>query len=310
LSDTPLDLVIIGGGPAGLTAGLYASRARLKAILLEKVSPGGQVLTTDWVDNYPGFPEGVSGFELIDRMRQQCERFGLEIGGEEVTFVGRAGKLIRVVLTEKELLAKTLIIASGAQPLKLGVPGETELIGKGVSYCATCDGPFYRDLEVAVVGGGDTAVEEALFLTRFASKVHLFHRRDQLRATGILREKILADPKVKVHWSTVLTGIWANDQGLVSALTYKDLKNGKETRLPLSGVFFFVGQNPVTGYLKDFVELDEAGFVKTDMELAASQPGVWAAGDVRVKRLRQISTAVGDGATAAFNAEKYIDDNF
>jgi len=310
LPDTPLDLIIIGGGPAGLTAGLYASRARLQTRLLEQISPGGQVLTTDWVDNYPGFPEGVSGFELVDRMRRQCERFGLEIVSEEVTSVGRAGNLIRVVLTEKDLLAKTLIIASGAQPVKLGVPGEMDLTGRGVSYCATCDGPFYRDLEVGVVGGGDTAVEEALFLTRFASKVHLFHRRDQLRATGILREKILSEPKVTVHWSTVLTGVWPNEQGLVSALTYKDLKTGDETRLPLSGVFFFVGQKPITDYLGDFVALDQAGFVKTDLELATSQPGVWAAGDVRVKRLRQISTAVGDGATAAFNAEKYIEDKF
>ena len=308
MDESDFDLIIIGGGPAGLTAGLYAARARLKTRLLEKLSPGGQVLNTEQVDNYPGFPEGVSGFDLIDRMRKQAERFGLEIASEEVTSIRREGDLIGITLADGQVLTKTLIIASGAQPVKLGVPGELELTGKGVSYCATCDGPFYRGVEVGVVGGGDVAVEEALSLTKFASKIHLFHRRDELRATGILREKIISEPKVKIHWSTVLTSINADDQGLVSGLTYKDVKTGAETDLPVIGVFMFVGQHPTTGFLQGFVDMDERGFVKTDSEMAASQPGVWAAGDVRVKKLRQISTAVGDGATAAFCAEKYIED--
>ena len=305
------DLLILGGGPAGMTAGLYASRAMLKTRLLEKLAPGGQILTTHWVDNYPGFPEGVAGFELVDRMRRQSERFGLEIEAGEVASISRDGKYLRVNLEgEESLSTKALIIATGAQPSKLGIPGEAELTGKGVSYCATCDGPFYRNVEVAVVGGGDTAVEEALFLTRFASKIHLFHRRDELRATGILREKILADPKVEIHWSSALTSILSNEQGMVNRVMYKDLKAGSESELPVEGVFMFVGQKPITSYLGGFVDLDHSGFVYTDQEMKTSQDGVFAAGDVRSKKLRQVSTAVGDGATAAFSAEKYIEEIF
>lgn len=304
------DLTIIGGGPAGLTAGLYAARARLKTRLVEKLAPGGQILTTNWVENYPGFPEGISGFELVDRLRRQAERFGLEIASAEVSQLSREGDLIKVHMDDGQALTKAVIIATGAQPVKLGIPGELELTGKGVSYCATCDGPFFRQAVVAVVGGGDTAAEEALFLTKFATRVHLFHRRDQLRATAILQEKVRSDPKVELHWSTTLTNIKANDQGLVSGVTYKDLKTGQEHDLPLDGVFMFVGQRPVTSFLTGFLDMDKAGFIKTDAELATSQPGVWAAGDVRVKNLRQISTAVGDGAAAAFNAEKYLEDKF
>ncbi|MBW2090632.1 MAG: thioredoxin-disulfide reductase [Deltaproteobacteria bacterium] len=304
------DLVIIGGGPAGLTAGIYAARARLNVKLVEKLSPGGQVLNTDWVENYPGFPEGISGFELMDKMREQAERFDLEIAYGEVTSLERDGALIKVNLADGELFAKTTIIATGVQPNKLGVPGEEELLGKGVSYCATCDGPFYRDMEVLVVGGGDTAIEEALFLTRFASRVHLCHRRDELRATGILRERVLADPKVQIHWSTVLTAIEADSNNQVSTARVKDLKTGQITKQPVKGVFLFVGTHPVTDFLQGFVNLDERGFIETDLELATSQPGVWATGDVRSKQLRQIATAVGDGATAAFNVEKYILEKF
>ena len=293
-----------------MTAGLYAGRARLCARLIEKLSPGGQMLNTDWVDNYPGFPEGLSGFELVDRMRKQAERFEVQIVSGEVTSLERSGDLIKVVTDGGDMLTKTVIVASGSQPVKLGVPGELELIGKGVSYCATCDGPFYRDQVVAVVGGGDTAVEEALFLTKFAEKIHLFHRRDELRATGLLREKAQAEPKIEIHWSSVLEEIHADDAGLVGGVTYRDLKTGADHALDLTGVFMFVGQKPITGYLQGFIDLDKNGFVLTDAEMAASQPGVWAAGDVRAKLLRQISTAVGDGATAAFAAEKYIEDKF
>ncbi|MBW2060665.1 MAG: thioredoxin-disulfide reductase [Deltaproteobacteria bacterium] len=310
MSQPEYDLIIIGGGPAGLTAGIYASRARLKTRLIEKLSPGGQVLTTDWVENYPGFPEGVSGFDLMDKMRQQAERFGLEIASGEAASLKKNGELIQANLAEGEILSKTIIIATGVQPNKLGVPGEEELTGKGVSYCATCDGPFFKDVEVLVVGGGDTAVQEALFLTRFASRVHLCHRRDELRATGILRERVLAEPKIELHWSTVVTAIEADSQNQVEAAEIKDLKTGKTSRQPVQGVFMFVGIQPTTEFLKGFIELDERGFVKTDLEMAASQPGVWAVGDVRVKYLRQIATAIGDGATAAFNVEKYIEERF
>ena len=305
-----LDLVILGGGPAGMTAGMYAARARLETKVIEKLSPGGQILTTDWVDNYPGFPEGVSGFELVDRMRKQAERFGLRFSTGEVTGLSREDDHIRITLFEGEILSKALIIATGSQPIKLGVPGEDRMIGKGVSFCATCDGPFYRNVEVAVVGGGDTAVEEALYLTRFATKVHLFHRRDQLRAAGVLREKIVADPKVEIHWSSVLTMIVPDDRGMVKGIVYRDLRGGRETSMDLEGVFMFVGQRPVTEFARGFVELSNDAFIVTDSEMATSQPGVWAAGDVRVKLLRQVSTAVGDGATAGYAAEKYIEEKF
>jgi len=310
MTSSEYDLVIIGGGPAGLTAGLYAARARLKARLVEKLSPGGQVLTTNWVENYPGFPEGVSGFELVDKMRQQAERFDLEITSSEATAVERQGELFRLRHDGEELLSRTIVIATGALPNTLGVPGEAELTGKGVSYCATCDGPFYKESEVAVIGGGDTAAEEALFLTRFASQVHLCHRRDELRATGVLRERLKAEPKVRIHWSTTVTAIEKGESGQVSGAVLKDLKTGRTSRLPVQGVFLFVGTKPVTEFLKGFVELDSQGFVKTDPELATSQAGVWAAGDVRSKTLRQISTAVGDGAVAAYQAERYIENKF
>ncbi|MFH1092441.1 MAG: thioredoxin-disulfide reductase [Pseudomonadota bacterium] len=302
--------MIIGGGPAGLTAGLYAARARLTTKLLERIAPGGQVMNTHWVDNYPGFPEGVSGFELVDRMRSQAERFGLEISRQEVVSLARDGKNVLVKVAGGTVSARSVIVASGSQPIKIGVPGELELAGKGVSYCATCDGPFFRDVEVAVVGGGDTAVQEALFLTRFSSRVHLFHRRDELRATGILREKVQTEPKVEMHWSSVLTQIRSGGDGLVNGVSFKDLKTGRASDLPVSGVFFFVGQKPMTEYLEGFVELDASGFVIADPEMRTSQPGVFAAGDARAKRFRQIATAVGDGATAAFTVEKYLEDEW
>ena len=310
MSESEYDLLIIGGGPAGLAAGLYAARSRLKTRLIEKLSPGGQVITTDWVENYPGFPEGISGFDLIDKMREQAERFGLEISLGETTSLERNGDLIKVNLTDGELIAKAVVIASGVQPNQLGVPGEKELTGRGVSYCGTCDGPFFKDVEILVVGGGDTAIAEALFLTRFASKIHLCHRRDELRATGILQERIKAEPKVEIHWSTIVTSIEADSQNQVSGATVEDLKTGEKRTLPIKGAFMFVGVHPTTEFIRGFVDLDERGFVIADEELATSQPGVLAAGDVRVKTLRQIATAVGDGATAAFNAEQYIQAKF
>ena len=304
------DVLIIGGGPAGLTAGLYASRALVRTRIVEKMSPGGQVLTTDWVDNYPGFPKGASGFDLIDRMRRQAERFGLEFLRGEVVSLSEEDGLFRVQLNDGSQRCRALIIATGAYPQKMGIKGEIELTGRGVSYCATCDGAFYQDAEVAVVGGGDTAVEEALFLTRFASKVHLFHRRDDLRATGVLREKIMAEPKVEIHWSSVPLEILENGQGMVAALRYRNAKTYMQCDMPLDGVFIFVGQKPSTACLEGFVELDPTGYVQTDMDMATSRRGVWAAGDVRIKTLRQIATAVGDGAIAGFQAEKYIENTY
>ena len=299
------DLIIIGAGPAGLTAGLYAARARLKTLLLEKLSPGGQVLMTDWVENYPGFPDGISGFELVDRMRRQAEKFDLVIENQEVSRLELSPEK-KVVVTDKgNLETRALILTSGATPRKLGIEGEELLIGKGVSYCATCDAPFYRDQEVALIGGGDTAVEEAIFLTRFAAKVHLIHRRDELRATKLLRERVMALDQVNIVWDTVPTRIVGDTE--VKGVDLKNVKTGKTSHLPVQGVFVFVGYIPNTELVKGQLELDKLGFVVTNNDMQTSVPGVFAAGDIRSKILRQIATAVGEGATAVFAAERYLE---
>jgi thioredoxin reductase (NADPH) len=299
------DLIIIGAGPAGLTAGLYAARARLKTLMLEKLSPGGQVLMTDWVENYPGFPDGISGFDLVDKMRRQAEKFDLVIENQEVSRLELSPEK-KVVVTDKGTLeTRALILTSGATPRKLGIEGEELLIGKGVSYCATCDGPFYRDQEVALIGGGDTAVEEAIFLTRFAAKVHLIHRRDELRATKLLRERVMALDQVNIVWDTVPTRIVGDTE--VKGVDLKNVKTGKTSHLPVQGVFVFVGYIPNTELVKGQLELDKWGFVVTNNDMQTSVPGVFAAGDIRSKILRQIATAVGEGATAVFAVERYLE---
>ena len=299
------DLIIVGAGPAGLTAGLYAARARLDVVLFEKMSPGGQVLLTDIVENYPGFPEGISGFELMDRMKRQAESFGLSIEMREVLSF-RFDPDLKVIVTDKgEEQAKSVILACGATPRKLGIPGEDQLTGRGVSYCATCDGPFYRDQEVAVIGGGDTAVEEALFLTKFATRVYLIHRRDQLRATKVLQERVMANDKVEIIWDTIPQRI-LGESG-VEAVELKNVKTSQLSTLNVQGIFVFIGYEPNTQLLKGILDLDKLGFIRTNAEMETSVAGVFAAGDIRSKNLRQISTAVGEGATAAFSAEKYLD---
>jgi thioredoxin reductase (NADPH) len=299
------DLIIIGAAPAGLTAGLYAARARVKTVLLERLSPGGQLITTDWVENYPGFPEGISGFELVDRMKSQVEQFGLVIQNQEVIRLKLSGEKKVAVTDKEELEARALILACGATPQKLEIEGEALLTGKGVSYCATCDGPFCTGQEVAVIGGGDTAVEEALFLTRFASKVYLIHRRNELRATKLLQERALAEEKMEFIWDTIPTRI-AGETG-VEGIDLKNVKTDEVSYLPVQAVFTFIGYNPNNELIKDCLELDERGFVLTNNDMETSIPGVFAAGDIRSKLLRQVSTAVGEGATAAFAAEKYIE---
>ncbi len=299
------DLVIIGAGPAGLTAGIYAARARIKAVILEKLSPGGQVLNTDWVDNYPGFPEGVSGFELVDKMRAQAERFGVGLKMAEVQGLTRQGDGFQLDLSGETLGAAAVILATGARPRPLGIPGEAEFIGRGVSYCATCDGPFYREATLAVVGGGDSAVEEAIYLTRFAQRVYIIHRRDKFRAVEMIAERALANDKITPVWDTVVERIEGDDQ--VRSVAVRNVKTGQQSGLEVDGVFSFIGLIPDTALVADLAELDDQGFVVTDQETATRTPGLFAAGDVRRKKLRQVSTAVGDGATAAFAAQHYLE---
>jgi thioredoxin reductase (NADPH) len=302
------DMVIIGGGPAGLTAGLYAARGRFKTLLLEKLITGGQVMTTDHIDNYPGFPEGVAGYELSQRMRDQAERFGVEIRSAEVTGL-KPGTPYHTAVLEggEEIVGRAVIITSGAQPRRAGFPGELEFTGKGVGYCATCDGALYRDETIAVVGGGDTALQDAVFLTRFAKKVYLIHRRDQLRGAKLYQERVFANDKIEVIWDTVVTQI--NGDKNVNGARIKNTKTGQESDLAVTGVFVFVGIQPITAWLgRDLLDMDESGFIITDDNMATNIPGIFAAGDVRVKFLRQISTAVGDGALASFAAEKYLEE--
>ena len=299
------DLIIIGGGPAGLTAGIYAGRARLCAILLEKLIHGGQMMTTDLVENYPGFPEGITGFDLSDRMRKQAERFGLLIKSAEVLGIVPGKPLYTVVMEDRRVTTPAIIIASGARYKHLGVPGEDKLTSHGVSYCATCDGALYRDQEIAMVGGGDNALTEILFLERFAKKIHLIHRRDQFRGCKSLQERVMALPKVQIHWDTVVTGFQGQDE--LKAVQIKNLKTSETTTLSLGGVFIAIGMVPNTAWLKDLVPLDQWGFILTNEIMATKIPGIFAAGDVRSKLARQISTAVGDGTIATIAAERYLE---
>lgn len=300
------DLVIVGGGPAGLTAGLYAARARMDVVLLERLSPGGQVLTTDLVENWPGAVEGISGFELADRMRDHALKFGLEIKSQEVTGLRAQGRVKVLDSPEGEVQARAVILAVGAQPRRLGLPGEELLTGKGVSYCGTCDGPFYRDQVVVAIGGGDTAAEESVFLTRFAKKVYLVHRRDELRAAGVLAERVLNNDKIQVLWSHVPLAIKGQDR--VEAVELKNLKTDEQFALPADGAFVFVGTAPNTEFLRGVVDMDREGFIIHDRVQHTSLNGVFAAGDCCSKLLRQIVVAAGEGAVATYAAQRYLED--
>ncbi len=303
--DSIYDIAIIGAGAAGLTAGLYAGRANMDTILLEKFTPGGQASLTAFVENYPGFPEGISGFELMDNMRKQAVKFGLEVKTAEVKFINRHDDLFCIGTSACEINTRTIIICTGVRPRSLGVPGEKEFFGKGISTCATCDGFFYREKEVAVIGGGDSALEEGLFLTRFASKVHIIHRRDKFRALAPFVQKAREEPKIEFILDTVVTAI--NGENSVENLTLKNVKTGEESTLPVAGVFLYVGLKPNTEMFRGFLDLDDSGFIKVNEKLRTSVPGVFAAGDVRETPLRQIITAAGDGAVCAYSAGKYLE---
>jgi thioredoxin reductase (NADPH) len=304
MTTTDYDLVIIGAGPAGLTAGIYAARARMNVLLLEKSVPGGQILVTDWIENYSGFPEGISGFDLAEKMKIQAENLGLKIETAEVHSLNLSKELKEIVLKDRSITAKSLIIATGASPRSLGV-GEDKFIGKGVSSCATCDAAFFKEKTVVAVGGGDTAVQEAIFLTKFAKKVYLIHRRDELRAAKILQERAFKNDKIEIMWDSVVTGL----SGFfgVENVTIKNVKTNEEKTLKADGCFIWVGILPNTSFLNDTVETDTFGFIVADTIMQTSVPGVFAVGDVRDTPLRQISTAVGDAAIAAVSAEHFIE---
>lgn len=306
MSENIYDVVIVGGGPAGMTAGLYASRAGLKTLMIERMIVGGQILTTTLVENYPGFPGGIDGPDLMQRFQDHCMEYGLEKMTGDVTNLVDEGDLKLLTVDDKEYRSRTVIIATGAEPSKLGLEREEELTGRGVSYCATCDGAFFRNVEVAIAGGGDTAAEEALFLSRFASKVYIIHRRDKLRATSILQDRINANEKIEILWNKVIETIDGDNTGLTHVVL-RDTTSGETSKLPLSGLFIAIGVVPKAEFLTEILELDADGYIKAGEDCRTSMPGVYAAGDVRKKILKQVATAVGDGAVAAIMVEKHLE---
>ncbi|UMZ72750.1 thioredoxin-disulfide reductase [Natranaerofaba carboxydovora] len=299
------DMIIIGGGPGGLVAALYGARARMNVLLIEKMAPGGQLINTQHVDNYPGFPEGTTGPDLAKKLDEQAKKFGAHLKMGTVKDLNLSGNLKEVMLESGEnYTAKGIVVATGASPRELKVPGEQVFTGRGVSYCATCDGAFFKDKEVVVVGGGDSALEEALFLTRFAKKVTLVHRRDQLRGVKYLQEKVFSNEQIEVKLDTVIKEIKGN--ALVENVLLENVKTQEQQELSCNGVFIYVGVNPNTEFLEGKVNLDDNGYILTDEEMRTNVNGVYAVGDVRQKTLRQVVTAMSDGATAAFDLEKKL----
>lgn len=299
------DVIIVGGGGSGLTAAIYASRADLKTLLLENEAPGGQISITDVVENYPGFPEGISGPEIAMKMEDQAKKYGTLIIVEKAENVERSGNYIRVKTAKNVYEGKTLIIASGAKMRWLHVPGEKEHMGRGVSYCAICDGALFRNKNVVVVGGGDSAVQEALFLSRFAKKVKIIHRRDKLRAGSYLQKRAFENEKIEIVWDHVVTSI--EGEGKVERVMLKNVKTGEKKDLPTDGVFIFIGHNPASDFIKGFVKLDEDGYVLTDTDYETSEPGVFACGEVRKGAVKQLIAACGEGCAAALKAEDFIE---
>jgi thioredoxin reductase (NADPH) len=304
LSENIYEVVVVGGGPAGLTAGLYAARAGLSCILIDKGIFGGQITYAEHVENFTGFPDGISGMELGEKMHQQAKKHGLNTISAEVTGLEIKGLNKIIITTDGDYAGKTVILAGGAVRKKLGVEGETRLMGRGVSYCAVCDGSFFRDQNLAVIGGGDTAITEALHLTHFSSRVTIIHRRDQLRATYVLQQKLKSEPGIDLLLDTIVTGIEGAES--VERIKLLNVKTGRNSMKEVSGVFIAVGTSPDTEYIKGIVPLDESGYVITNEKMETAIPGVLAAGDIRHNSARQAITAAGDGATAAIYAQKYL----
>ena len=301
---TQYDLIIIGGGPAGLAAGIYASRARLSCAIIERLSPGGQIILSDRVENYPGFVEGISGTELGMKLEQHARKFGTEFIYDEVTSVRKNNNNFEIITSQKTFYSYAVIIATGASYKHLDVPGEKKFTGKGVSFCATCDGAFFKNKNVAVIGGGDTAIQEAIYLTKFASKVFIIHRRDALRATRILQDEAFSNPKITFIWNSVVREINGKDR--VESLKLENIKNNEISNLATDGVFIFVGIQPHSEFVKDLIKRDENGYIIVDANMQTSVPGIFAAGDVIKSPLRQVVTSVAEGAIASFVAEDYI----
>ncbi|GAA0804053.1 thioredoxin-disulfide reductase [Clostridium sp. AF19-22AC] len=309
------DVIILGAGPAGLAAGLYAGRSRLSTLIIEKGQDGGQIAITDEIENYPGqIVDGESGPSLIERMTQQAEKFGAERVSDTIKEVELEGE-VKILKSEKaEYQAKNVIIATGAHARPIGCKGEREFMGKGVSYCATCDANFFEDFEVYVVGGGDSAVEEAMYLTKFARKVTIIHRRNELRAAKSIQEKAFANPKIEFFWDSVVEELFGDD--ILQSMTVKNVKTGEIRTVEadpddgMFGLFGFIGTVPNSDVFKGIIDMDERGYIKTDADMHTNIPGVYAAGDVRIKSLRQVVTAAADGAIAAVQVERSMSDYF
>lgn len=304
---TRYDVIIIGAGPAGYTAGIYCSRAKRDTLILTGILPGGQLVNTTDVENYPGFENGILGPDLMLIMRKQTERMGTTIIDDEAVNVDFRHKPFKILTASEEYECSAVIIATGASPRKLGLEGETTFGGRGVSYCATCDGPFFRNQELIVVGGGDSAIEEATFLTKFASKVHLVHRKDHLRASKVMQDRAFSNPKIEFHWDSVMTNIIGEQK--VQKATLKNIKSSEETSLDVGGIFVAIGHTPNTEIFKNQIELDEQGYIALKNRTETNVKGVFAAGDVHDHRYRQAITAAGYGCMAALDVDKYLNES-
>lgn len=298
------DVIIVGAGPAGMAAAIYTGRARLKTLILEKGMPGGQILLTDFVENYPGFPEGVVPFELMDNFRKHAEKFGAKIETDEVKEIRKEGELWHVMGNKGEYPGRAVIVATGSSYRKLGLPEEVKLTGRGISYCGTCDGAFFKDREVSVVGGGDHALTEALFLTKFCTSVKVIHRRDEFRGEKIIQERIFANEKIEVLWDSVIEEIKGKDK--LESISIRNVKDETIRELKIDGLFISVGMDPNTSFVKGLVEMDEMEQIKVSQKMTTSQPGIFAAGDVTNACPEQMATAVGTGVAAALAVDEYL----